>query len=242
MPDWGALDVTIEELGGAEAFAHAVSPPPTRPTTATSPRPGLQRAKLVFDVLATLAAAPAVLPLVAILAVMIKFGSEGPVFYAHERIGRGGRRFRAWKFRTMVRGGEQVLRDHLAANPEARAEWGRNHKLRRDPRVTGIGRVLRITSLDELPQLWNVLRGEMSLVGPRPIVDEEVSKYGALLGVYTRVRPGITGLWQVSGRNNTTYEERVAFDCLYVRNWSPWLDVRILVRTVGVVFRGKGAY
>jgi Undecaprenyl-phosphate galactose phosphotransferase WbaP len=183
-----------------------------------------------------------VLPLTALLVVLIRLESPGPAFYSQERIGRDGRRFRAWKFRSMIANAEAVLQDYLAAHPELRDEWERDHKLRNDPRVTRVGRFLRKTSLDELPQLWNVWIGQMSLVGPRPIVAAEIPKYRDLFGLYTEVRPGITGLWQVSGRNDTTYDERVNLDASYVRNWSVWLDLWILIRTIRVVLLGKGAY
>jgi Undecaprenyl-phosphate galactose phosphotransferase WbaP len=182
------------------------------------------------------------LPLIAIISLLIKTTSPGPVFYAQRRIGRAQRTFRAWKFRTMVEDADQVLEQCLADNPALREEWERDHKLKNDPRITSVGRWLRKTSLDELPQVWNVLRGEMSLVGPRPIVAAEVPKYGEWFELYEKVTPGITGLWQISGRNNTTYERRVAFDSYYVLNWSPWLDQYILARTVNVVFRHDGAY
>jgi Undecaprenyl-phosphate galactose phosphotransferase WbaP len=176
------------------------------------------------------------------LALAVKATSRGPVFYGQQRIGRGGRHFMAWKFRSMVADADAQLAAYLAAHPELRAEWERDHKLKDDPRVTWIGRLLRRTSLDELPQLWNVLRGEMSLVGPRPIVDDEVAKYGERFALFCKVRPGLSGLWQVSGRSDTTYAERVALDCYYVRNWSVWLDLVIIARTVRVVLFGKGAY
>ena len=182
------------------------------------------------------------IPVCAIIAALIRLESPGPVFYGQERIGRDGRRFRAWKFRTMVVDADAALATHLRDNPHLRAEWERDHKLRNDPRITRTGRVLRKLSLDELPQLWNVLRGEMSLVGPRPIVDSEVARYGDSFGLYTRVRGGITGLWQVSGRSDTTYAERVSLDSYYVRNWSVWLDFCILFRTIAVVLFRKGAY
>jgi Undecaprenyl-phosphate galactose phosphotransferase WbaP len=183
------------------------------------------------------------LPLIALIALLIKISSPGPVIYGQQRIGFRGSRFRAWKFRTMVRDADKVLDKYLAANPRLREEWEKNHKLQNDPRVTTkIGRWLRRTSLDELPQLWNVLLGEMSLVGPRPIVKAEISKYGESFDLYTKVLPGITGLWQISGRNNTTYAERVRLDSYYVRNWSPWMDLYILARTFKVVLRGEGAY
>jgi len=184
----------------------------------------------------------AVLPLVALIAALIKFGSPGPVFYGQERIGRLGRRFKAWKFRTMLPDADAVLARYLDEHPDLAAEWKANHKLRSDPRVTWIGRFLRSTSLDELPQIWNVLVGEMSLVGPRPIVTAEIDKYAEYYEHYVQVLPGITGLWQVSGRNNTTYEERVALDVYYVQNWSVWLDVYILACTAKVVLLCEGAY
>ena len=181
-------------------------------------------------------------PLCLLIAAAIKLDSRGPVFYSQERIGRNGRRFRAWKFRTMSVNADALLQKYLAENPGLRAEWERDHKLRNDPRITRVGKFLRKTSLDELPQLWNVLRGEMSLVGPRPIVDSEVPRYGDSFGLYARVRGGITGLWQVSGRSDTTYAERVNLDSYYVRNWSVWLDFCILFRTIAVVLFRQGAY
>lgn len=176
------------------------------------------------------------------LALAVKLSSPGPAFYGQNRIGRGGREFKAWKFRSMVRDADAQLKTYLEQHPELRAEWERDHKLKDDPRVTWIGRLLRRTSLDELPQLWNILCGDMSLVGPRPIVQDEVVKYGERFALYQKVRPGLSGLWQVSGRNDTTYGERVALDCYYVRNWSVWLDLVVLARTVRVVLLGKGAY
>jgi lipopolysaccharide/colanic/teichoic acid biosynthesis glycosyltransferase len=142
----------------------------------------------------------------------------------------------------MAQNADHVLRGCLMSNPELRQEWERTHKLRNDPRITTVGRFLRRTSLDELPQLWNVFKGEMSLVGPRPIVQDEVARYGANFDLYTKVRSGLTGLWQVSGRNDTSYEERVKLDTFYVRNWSVWLDLCILFRTIGTVLLRKGAY
>ncbi len=183
-----------------------------------------------------------ILPLFVVVFLAIRLSSPGPVFYASQRIGEAGCRFRAWKFRTMVVGATEVLRQHLDRSPELRAEYERESKLRDDPRITRIGRWLRRTSLDELPQLWNVIRGEMSLVGPRPILDHEVARYGACYHLYKRTRPGLTGLWQVSGRNNTTYAQRLGYVEYYVRNWSVWLDLYILCRTVKVVLTGEGAY
>ena len=176
------------------------------------------------------------------IACIIRLSSPGPIFYGQRRIGRGGREFRAWKFRSMVQDADDQLVAYLAAHPELREEWERDHKLKSDPRVTSIGSFLRRTSLDELPQLWNILVGQMSLAGPRPIVSAEIARYGERFALYTKVRPGLSGLWQVSGRSDTGYAERVALDCYYVRNWSPWLDAVILARTVRVVLLGKGAY
>jgi Undecaprenyl-phosphate galactose phosphotransferase WbaP len=198
--------------------------------------------KRCMDFVASIMAVIVLLPLLFYLAVAVKMSSRGPILYGHERIGRNGRRFRAWKFRTMFQNSSLVLDQYLEANPELQEEWTRDHKLKYDPRITRIGRLMRKTSLDELPQLWNVILGDMSLVGPRPIVDAEVAKYGLYYGLYTMVKPGITGLWQVSGRNNTTYEERVQLDAYYVRNWSPWMDVFLLLKTIRIVLFAKGAY
>jgi Undecaprenyl-phosphate galactose phosphotransferase WbaP len=168
--------------------------------------------------------------------------SRGPVFYSQVRLGQGARRFHAWKFRSMVVNADDILTAYLAQHPEQLAEWQKDHKLRHDPRITAFGRLLRRSSLDELPQLWNVIKGEMSLVGPRPIVQAEVSNYTTRFRLYGKLKPGMTGLWQVSGRNDTTYAERVDYDSYYVRNWSVWLDLVILTRTVQVVLFGRGAY
>jgi Undecaprenyl-phosphate galactose phosphotransferase WbaP len=182
------------------------------------------------------------LPLIGLIAALIKSSSPGPVFYSQERIGFQGHRFKAWKFRTMYTDANDMLKQLLASDPELREEWEANQKLKNDPRVTKIGRWLRKTSLDELPQLWNILVGEMSTVGPRPIVEGEIERYGESYSLYKRVVPGLTGLWQVSGRNNTTYGERVSLDSYYVWNWSPWMDIYILARTIKVVLFFKGAY
>jgi len=198
--------------------------------------------KRAMDLLVVAALAPLLAPLFCIIGCLIKLTSRGPVFFGHSRIGHNGRTFRAWKFRTMVQDADAVLRRHLEASPELAEEWRLTHKLKNDPRVTPLGRLLRRASLDELPQVLNVVKGEMSLVGPRPIVSQEVEKYGEDYGLYCRVKPGITGLWQVSGRNNTTYGERVAYDLYYVRNWSVWLDLYILQATVKTVLTGDGAY
>jgi Undecaprenyl-phosphate galactose phosphotransferase WbaP len=199
-------------------------------------------AKRTLDLVMASAVAVAASPVFALLYLSVIATSAGSAFYGQRRIGCDGRVFTAWKFRTMHPNADGVLDEYLAANPEMRLEWERDQKLRKDPRVTAVGRFLRKTSLDELPQLWNVLRGEMSLVGPRPIVGAEIVKYGERFTLYKKVRPGITGLWQISGRNDTTYQARTEFDEYYVRNWSVSLDLYILLRTVKTVLRGEGAY
>lgn len=180
-------------------------------------------------------------PLLIIISMLIKLDG-GSVLFGHTRVGENGKLFRCWKFRSMVPNAADVLAQVLATDPEARAEWARDFKLRNDPRVTRVGRFLRKTSLDELPQLFNVLCGEMSLVGPRPIVSAEVDRYGAAFLDYVACRPGITGLWQVSGRNDVDYASRVALDRQYVRSWSFLSDMRILFKTPLVVVRRSGAY
>lgn len=198
--------------------------------------------KRCLDIGLCLLGSALLLPLGAVLALIIKLDSPGPVFYRQTRIGRGGREIRIFKFRTMVCDADRVLRDMLSSDAGLRAEWACDRKLKCDPRVTRVGRLLRKLSLDELPQLLNVVTGDMSLVGPRPIVRAEVKKYGPVFDEYCMVRPGITGLWQVSGRNNTTYEERVNFDQYYINNWSVWMDLWIMCKTVPVVILGHGAY
>jgi Undecaprenyl-phosphate galactose phosphotransferase WbaP len=194
------------------------------------------------DVLLILLASPLLLLVIALIAAAVRIGSPGPVFFSHRRIRRHGVFFTMWKFRTMCENSAEVLENHLARDPEARAEWRKTHKLKCDPRVTRVGEFLRRTSLDELPQLWNVLSGSMSLVGPRPIVAAEVEKYGEFFSEYCMVKPGITGLWQVSGRSACSYRERVQLDCHYAHNWSLRLDLKILLKTLPAVFRQHGAY
>jgi lipopolysaccharide/colanic/teichoic acid biosynthesis glycosyltransferase len=150
--------------------------------------------------------------------------------------------FKAWKFRTMYKNGDEILKKHLSINPAAREEWERDQKLRDDPRVTWFGSILRKTSLDEMPQVWNVLHGDMSLVGPRPIVKDEIRRYGDALRLYTTVKPGITGLWQVSGRSDISYADRVRLDLFYIRHWSPWLDLYIIGKTFIALASRDGAY
>ena len=185
---------------------------------------------------------PLVLPLALVLAVAVKFTSRGSALFRQQRIGRGGKPFAMLKFRTMISDGDRVLEEYLAQYPDERRVWEAERKLQRDPRVTFVGRFLRVTSLDELPQFWNILAGDMSLVGPRPIVEAEIPKYGDTFGLYTRVCPGLTGLWQVSGRNDLAFQERVALDAYYVRKWSFWLDLYILLRTPRTIVTREGAY
>jgi exopolysaccharide production protein ExoY len=181
-------------------------------------------------------------PAMALIALAVWINDGGSPFYGQMRLGYRGRGFRCWKFRSMVTDADAVLARLLAGSEVARAEWARDHKLRIDPRITAVGRLLRSTSLDELPQLWNVVCGEMSLVGPRPIVVAEVGRYGSRYHDYCACRPGITGLWQVSGRNDVTYRRRVAIDTLYARTRSVGMDVAILARTVPAVLTRRGSY
>lgn len=198
--------------------------------------------KRTLDIIAVTLGGLLISPLLLLIALAVYLDSPGPVFFGHKRIGRDGKFFNAWKFRTMVNNAQEKLEQYLKEHPELGDEWRETQKLQNDPRVTRIGKFLRKYSLDELPQLWNVLIGEMSLVGPRPIVEAEAEKYGKGFELYKVVRPGITGYWQTSGRSNTDYDERVALDSFYVRNWSVWLDIIILVKTPAVVLGGEGAY
>jgi len=204
-------------------------------------RKGPRLLKRVFDMAASLLLLCILAPL--FIWIALRIGQSGtPIFFSHSRVGRHGSIFPCYKFRTMVPDADRVLQRLLEADPTARAEWDREFKLKNDPRVTPIGKFLRETSLDELPQIWNVLKGDMSLVGPRPVVVEELQRYGDDRSFYLQVRPGITGLWQISGRNDVDYSYRVSLDTWYVRNWSLWYDLAILMKTVSVVFGRKGAY
>src|ERR1700733_7123498 len=204
-------------------------------------RPRAAAAKRLFDIVGALALAVLFSPLLVVVCLALA-SDRGPILYSHSRTGRHGRTFGCLKFRTMVPNAEQVLRELLHQDADLQREWMRNQKLRNDPRITAIGRFLRRTSLDELPQLWNVLKGEMSLVGPRPVVREEWRHYGRRLDQYMAAKPGVTGLWQVMGRSDSCYRRRVALDCYYARKRGLLLDIFILLRTVKVVLRGRGAY
>jgi Undecaprenyl-phosphate galactose phosphotransferase WbaP len=203
--------------------------------------PWTRRVKRALDLFGVVVGGLLISLLLLALIVLVKLDSPGPAFYGSLRRGAGGRQFRCWKFRTMRADAEKMLEEYLHNNPDLKAEWELNYKLQDDPRVTRMGTFLRKTSLDELPQLWNVLTGEMSLVGPRPMLEEEMPNYGKTYELYKRVRPGITGFWQVSGRSDIGYEERLTMNAYYVRNWSVWLDLVILARTVRCVVLGRGA-
>ena len=223
---------------------HAARHHPAHFAWRPNPRAKVQRrgeaTKRLLDIIGALVLAVLLSPLLLIVGLALA-RDRGPIIYRHARTGRHGRTFGCLKFRTMIPNAEQVLSDLLDRDPQLRAEWQRDQKLRNDPRVTAIGRFLRRTSLDELPQLWNVLKGDMSLVGPRPVVREEWARYGRRLDSYLAAKPGVTGLWQVMGRSNACYRRRVALDSYYVRKRTFLMDILILLRTVAVVVRGRGA-
>lgn len=231
----------------AESVSRAASPPVQPQAVA---RPKVRRLtpfelflKRSFDIVGVLLiAALFALPMI-IIALSIRLTCPGKVVFGHKRVGRRGSTFQCYKFRSMVPNAQDVLRELLARDPAAREEWATTFKLKDDPRITRIGRFIRKTSLDELPQLWNVLRGDMSLVGPRPVVRQELEQYyGAGRRHYISVRPGLTGLWQVSGRNDISYDQRVALDIRYVEEWSLWRDLVIVLRTAKAVLGSHDAY
>jgi Undecaprenyl-phosphate galactose phosphotransferase WbaP len=232
---------TFLEFHVADYSAHSAGPS-RQPVTSPVQMFSYAVLKRCLDVWLVVLFSPFWLPLCTAIAIAVLLSSPGPIFFSHRRIGQGGTFFSMWKFRTMCENSAEVLERHLAAHPEDRAEWKRNHKLKNDPRITPVGRFLRRNSLDELPQLWNVLNGTMSLVGPRPIVAAEAEKYGDDFAYYLAVTPGITGLWQTSGRSSLSYDDRVALDRRYVESWSVTRDVRILSRTVTKVVNADGAY
>lgn len=198
--------------------------------------------KTIFDFALTLVGTVAISPILIFIAIWIYKDSPGPVIFKHTRIGKNGKKFPCYKFRSMCIDAKEKLAELLENDPVAKAEWERDFKLKNDPRITKSGAFLRRTSLDELPQIFNVLKGEMSLVGPRPVIEEELERYGEYVNDYLMVKPGITGMWQINGRNDTSYAERVCMDSWYVRNWSIWIDNLILWRTLKSVIRCKGAY
>lgn len=247
LAQWGASDVSVipamrgVPLHGTDMshfFSHEVALLRMRNNLRRWPA---RLTKRVFDTVAAACLLVMLSPLLLLLALAIR-RDGGPAVFAHPRIGKQGRVFNCYKFRTMVVDAEQQLEQLLQRRPELRHQWQRERKLRHDPRVSPIGRLLRRTSLDELPQLINVVRGEMSLVGPRPVVRAELQRYGDEVGYYLMVRPGMTGLWQVSGRNDVDYDTRVYLDTWYVKNWSLWHDLVILIKTVRVVLSRSGAY
>jgi lipopolysaccharide/colanic/teichoic acid biosynthesis glycosyltransferase len=203
-----------------------------------------KRAKRMFDIVFSLAVLVLFSPLYLLLTVLIALSSEGPIFYVQERVGRNYKRFGCIKFRTMIANADEALVEIMETSPQLRQEFEDNFKLKYDPRITWIGHILRVTSLDEFPQFWNVLVGDMSVVGPRPLVVEELPKYGRHIDRILTTRPGITGLWQVSGRNDIPYPQRVRMDLYYVNSHSFWMDIRLIVRTIGVVLfpKNNGAY
>lgn len=228
FPVFGSRAVSFDGIGGLEMVNQ-------------SRMEAKRMQKRVLDILLATCAFLCLSPFFVVLPLLVKMTSRGPVFYRQLRVGLKGAPFYVWKFRSMYADAEERLKRLLETSPEVAAEWNRNFKLARDPRVTPLGRFLRKTSLDELPQLFNVFAGEMALIGPRPIVSDEIPYYGEAYSVFSSVSPGVTGLWQVSGRSGTDYAQRVALDTYYVLNWSPWMDIWILVRTVYAVLFMRGA-
>ncbi|MGK5595349.1 MAG: sugar transferase [Parachlamydiaceae bacterium] len=199
--------------------------------------------KRTFDIAFSLLALIIGLPVFLLLALLVRFSSKGRIIYSHERVGKSGKTFRCYKFRTMYQDADQRLKDILAKDPELQKEWDKKHKLKNDPRITRIGAFLRKTSLDELPQFWNVLIGDLSVVGPRPVVKTEVQRFfGNRAPLILSVRPGLTGIWQVSGRSNTSYEERLAMDEEYIGKQSLLLDLKLIAKTVPAMLFSRGAY
>jgi Undecaprenyl-phosphate galactose phosphotransferase WbaP len=198
--------------------------------------------KRIMDLSIVIVGGILILPFLLFVALLIKIDSPGPVLFRHKRHGMNGKYFYAYKFRSMVADSQKQLEKLLESDTEIEKEWKTYHKLANDPRVTRIGRILRRTSIDEFPQLLNILKGEMTLVGPRPIVDAEVEKYGEDYSRIFSIKPGLTGLWQVSGRSNTNYEERIVYDTFYLQSWSIWMDLWVIFKTFGAVVQGRGAY
>ena len=213
--------------------------PPAFALNATATRTGAYRRlfKRAFDITAILVSLPVIVPIVGALATVVALEGGNP-FYTQMRVGRQGKKFRMWKLRSMVTDADARMNDYLQSNPSARAEWDKTQKLQNDPRITAVGRILRKSSLDELPQLWNVLKGDMSLVGPRPMMISQQLMYPGT--AYYALRPGITGYWQTAGRNRTTFEARAEYDTAYEAALSLKTDMEILVRTVSVVLKGTG--
>src|SRR5574344_752308 len=226
------MSLHMRDFGGIMGFS----------STNNLTKKGNLAAKRFLDLLLIFISLPIVLPLVLIISIAIKCSSPGPVFYGHMRVGKNGEPLKTWKFRSMVVDADKQLEHILATDPVRAAEWEKDRKFTDDPRVTKIGKFLRKTSLDEIPQLWNIFLGEMSFVGPRPVTQPELSKYGKYSNFVLSVKPGLSGLWQISGRSDTGYEERITLDTYYIQNWSIWLDIWIVIKTIWVVIKGKGAY
>jgi Undecaprenyl-phosphate galactose phosphotransferase WbaP len=245
--DWRAYAQAVPATSSGPTGVHSFTPRWSEIRRAHTPALGAFQAssyapvKRVLDVAGAIVLAVVFSPLILAVAILMQ-REGGPIVYKHVRVGRHGKAFECLKFRTMVPNADQILRELLEKDLNLRAEWAQYRKLRCDPRVTRLGRLLRRTSLDELPQLWNVLLGEMSLVGPRPVVPEELFRYGRNVRTYLSAKPGITGLWQVKGRNDLDYRRRVALDTYYVRNHCLLLDLYILLKTTRVVLGGTGAY
>jgi Undecaprenyl-phosphate galactose phosphotransferase WbaP len=227
-----SLGISAREVGGVIGLE----------VTRSLLRPSARVAKRLLDIALTVLFAPFIALVIAVAALLVKLEDRGPAFYASPRIGQGGKIFRTWKLRSMMQDSDKVLQAYLAANPAEAESWRINQKVHHDPRVTRIGGMLRKTSIDELPQLWNVLIGDMSIVGPRPILETQIAMYGPDFEWYKQLRPGITGLWQISGRNHLSFADRVMLDKYVVQNWSVWLDLYILGCTANVVLNAEGAY
>lgn len=247
LTQWGATDISvIPAMRGVPLHGTDISHFFSHEVAMLRMRNNLRRwparlTKRVFDTLSAIILLILLSPIMALIVLMIR-RDGGPAVFAHPRVGKRGRIFNCYKFRTMVVDAEDQLEKLLQERPELRREWQSDRKLHHDPRVSPLGRFLRRSSLDELPQLLNVVRGEMSLVGPRPVVRTELPRFGSDVGYYLLVRPGMTGLWQISGRSSLDYDKRVYLDAWYVKNWSFWYDLIILFKTINVVFSRQGAY
>ncbi|OWV76394.1 exopolysaccharide biosynthesis protein [Rhizobium sp. R339] len=230
------------EAHSVEAWSRVEGPANGGGLHASRPRAAGKSSKRAIDLLIAVTALVLLSPLLLIIAVIVKLSDRGPVFYSHTRIGAGGAAFGCLKFRTMKTGASAQLAELLQNNPAARIEWETTRKLKDDPRITAVGDILRRSSIDELPQLINIVRGEMSLVGPRPVTAEELPRYGEHVWAYMAVRPGLTGQWQTSGRNDVSYEHRISLDVHYINNWSLARDFVIIAKTIPALFSQRGSY
>ncbi len=198
--------------------------------------------KRLMDIVLSFLALTFLIPIFLTIALLVKLDSKGPVFFKHERIGKGGKLFLLLKFRTMIKNAEEILNEKLQKDDKFKKQFEKNYKIKEDSRVTRLGKFLRKTSLDELPQFINVLKGDISLVGPRPVIKQELKKYGPFKNQFLALKPGITGLWQISGRTDLSYDDRIKLDIYYIENWSLWLDVQILLKTIPTIIKRRGAY